>query len=276
MVVGLLAALLMSGCSSAPEGTPARGTPGGGAESSPVPDAEDITQAQLRQALQELVLAGTGQSVASVSQAPEEEQAQALLPTVDGQWSFKERLSSTVSTSTNSDVGQLTVTTIIDGPTAYVQALFDGSAFEPDCWVRVARRANWQPTAVVPVARARVQPKPTPPGENVTMPLADVLGALGYEKLVSAAASAMEGVRVGATVRFTDGTFDGWGVTEAAITAALDQMPGGTTTVQAKRFFLLVSGRQWDVSLRAIGDPVEISRPDATQVIDPARSTCSG
>lgn len=272
IVVGGLTALLMAGCGSPDQVTP---EVAGGDPEQAQPVAPAITGPDLRQAWQDLVRADTGRSVAAVSQAPDNDLA-ASLPTLEGQWSFEDRASSSVSSSTLPDVGPMTLSSVVDGRTGYAQPLFEGSAYAPDCWLRLPQPTQWQPSAVVPVLTARVhRPSDEAPG-NVTMRLAHVLGAIGFQKLANTAAADLQRVRVDATVRLTDGVLEGWEVTEPAITASLDQMPGGPSSVEAKRAFLALSGARWEVSVAGLGDPVELSTPPADRVLGNDGESCAG
>lgn len=105
------------------------------------------------------------------------------------------------------------------------------------------------------------------------MPLVDVLRALGFPKMASTADPGLRKARVDVTLRFSADELKGWGVFDAAIIDAL----GSKTTAesdQAAQFFDAITGTQWEVSFRGLGEPVDITRPPSALVLSSSDERC--
>lgn len=274
MAVSAAVVMLAASC-----GGPAdKPTPEPPASSGVTPDesaAPSITKDELRRGLRQIIAAGTGHSLAVVAQPPDDASLQWVLPTVSGQWDFIQHASSTVVTSEDAEVGELTLTTIVTGKTAHVQALFDGSLFAPDCWMSPDQQASWIPAAVAPLSAAHVLGSEGAHGENVTMPLTAVLGALGFQKVANATRSDLKGVRVDAVVRFSGDAVSGWGVSDEAIAAALDSSTSDSTK-QAVQLFEAAAGARWEVSIQDLQEPVDIHQPPTSRILDTEHQQCRG
>ncbi|WP_343908104.1 hypothetical protein [Nocardioides aquiterrae] len=232
-----------------------------------------LSRAELRRAWRELVAAGTGFTQVEVSRTSSAPIAG--LPTVAGEWNFPEHTVRTTMRAVYPKEGHVTVTTVVVDRSTFAQALYDGSIFAPDCWTRVTEAdATWVPPGLVPVVSAQTHDAPGVHAGNASASLADVLAAIGFQKLVSTAAGDLGAVRLDVSIEVLDGSLRGWTVTGAAIDDALADLPASAVDGSVRQLFTSLRDATWDVAILGLGQPVEVEEPAADRLLDASHRSC--
>lgn len=160
---------------------------------------------------------------------------------------------------------------------SYFRIAFDGSAFGGDCWAKIDTDAPYLadspmagqqlglPPAVHLVDGYRPEGRP----QAGTARLDDVLGAIGFQKLVNTNLALLRQARTPVEVQLQEGRFHRVLIYPADLVDAVDDLDGGLPELEPIEEMLnQVPLMAWGIEYSGLGDTVTIAAPPKDTLLD--------
>lgn len=249
--------------------------------------APPLSAQQYRTALRDFARSDTGRfELAAVAEDGADDTGLAVFPRARGTWrlSTSEAESSTQVMNPEGGTVEL-VYRMVDGQ-SYARIAFDGSAFGDDCWAKIDADAPYLadspmagqqfglPPAVYLVDGYRPEGRP----QAGTARADDVLGAIGFQKLVNTNLALLRKVRMPVEVQLQEGRFQRVLIYPADLVDALDSLEGGLPELEPIEEMLNQAPLMaWGIEYSGLGDTVTIEAPrdDALLELGNPNSKCA-